>query len=73
MGELKLYVWPEFLPDYTPGLAVALAYSEEEAMAMIEKQYPEGSWLTKRQPRDWGPLEVHGLESPVVFSVTGGS
>lgn len=35
---LKLYVWEEFCTDYSPGLAFAIAKSEEDAKKQIIKK-----------------------------------
>lgn len=35
--NLKLYVWKHVLSDYTSGMAVAMAYSAEEAVELLKK------------------------------------
>lgn len=67
--ELKLFVWPEFAPDYTDGLAFAIAETEKEAYDMVAAKYlaEKSPWI----PSDFGPVEVHEI-SKVAFSVTGG-
>lgn len=47
---LKIYVWREFAPDYTNGLAVAIAETVQEAQGLI---VTELGW----NPSDWGPCE----------------
>jgi hypothetical protein len=38
-GRLRLYVWETVFTDFTPGLAVALAYDDQEARRLIARQY----------------------------------
>ena len=63
--ELRLYVWTEFSPNYTDGLAFAIAESENEARELVE---------TKRgyDVCEWGKLEVKSI-SKCGYSVYGGS
>lgn len=35
MTKLKLYVWAEFEPNYTDGLAFAIAETEDEARSLV--------------------------------------
>ena len=62
--KLKLYVWADFAPDYRPGLAFAIAHSEEEARKMVEAE----SGLVM----SWGALEVRPLNRPFAKGVQGG-
>lgn len=61
---LKLYVWPEFCPDYTMGLAFAIAETVQEAKSMVESKM--GFF-----PSDWGRVEEHPI-SKIAFAVYGG-
>ena len=63
--SLKLYVWTKFQPDYTGGLAFAVARSEVSAKKQILKS-------NGREVYAWGILSVHKLTSPISFSVSGG-
>jgi hypothetical protein len=63
--KLKLYVWTGFCPDYTNGLAVALASDETEARKMVAKN-------RGYDPHEWGTLEVQPITKPFAASVTGG-
>ena len=63
--KLKLFVWTDFSPDYTPGIAFAIAYSETEARAMIEKD--RGCAIAH-----WGTLTIHRLDRRLAKSVGGG-
>ena len=67
MPTLQLYVWEEFMPDWTGGLAVAIASSEEEARAQVILQ--QGGY----PPSDWGLLSIHPINTPIAFAVSGGS
>lgn len=62
---LKLYVWTGFSPDYTSGLAVAIASSETDARRQIIKCHGYN-------PDDWGELSVRPLNKRCAFSVSGG-
>lgn len=64
--ELKLFVWTEFEPDYTDGLAFAIAETEEEAKELVIKE-KYGS-----VPRKWGNLEILSLNEKTARSVEGG-
>jgi len=63
---VKLFIWTDFSPDYTSGLAFAIAKDEKEARKMIEKEYGF-------PPSDWGNLEVRPLNHKVAKCVNGGS
>ena len=66
MTKLKLFVWTGFSPDYTDGLAFAIAKTEKQAReAIIEKC----GW----DPSNWGVLEIRKLEDPCAYFVYGGS
>jgi len=62
---MKLYVWTGFSPDYTGGLAFAIAEDESDARKQIE---------SKRgfEVHSWGTLSVHCLDRRVAGSVSGG-
>jgi len=63
--KLKLYIWKDFCPDYTSGLAFAIAKDETETRKLVEKQ--TGLWI-----HDWGELEVRPLSRRIARAVTGG-
>jgi hypothetical protein len=65
LGPLALYVWTQFSPDYSGGLAVALAHNESLARDQIET-------AMGYNPSDWGDLEVHPLDKPMAAAVSGG-
>lgn len=62
---LKLYIWTGFCPDYSSGLAFAIAKDEVEARKLIEKD--KGHSID-----DWGELEIRPLNYRVGRSVSGG-
>jgi hypothetical protein len=64
--KLKLFVWEGFSPDYTDGLAFAIAHDESEGRKMIAENHGFS-------PSDWGKLSVHRLDRRCVYSVSGGS
>ena len=64
MAELKLFVWNEFSPDYTVGLAFAIAETEEEARKLVIEEYGMDAC-------SWGILEIKAIE-PCGYAVAGG-
>jgi len=64
-SKLKLYIWTDFLPDWTGGLAFAIARDEADARNLIEKEmgFPI---------RNWGKLEVKPLSRRLARAVSGG-
>lgn len=63
--ELKLYLFTHFSPDYTSGLAFAIAMDEVHARELIEKDLGYS-------PYDWGNLSIHALNEPIASAVSGG-
>lgn len=64
--QLKLFVWINFCPDYTSGLAFAIAKDETDARKQIEKKY---GW----EPYEWGTLTIKPLSRRYAECVAGGS
>lgn len=62
---MRLYVWTGFSPDYTGGLAVAIATSEKAARRAVIKH-------RGFSPSEWGTLSVHPVNKPFVETVSGG-
>ena len=62
---MKLFIWTEFCPDYTDGLAFAIAKDETEARQLIEKEL-------KNVPHTWGTLEILPLNKKTARAVYGG-
>ena len=69
--KLNLYVWENVMQDYSPGMAVALAESPEQAIDLIAKKAEELEGLGDYVRRHLivAPLIV---ENPEGFYVTGG-
>lgn len=63
--ELKLFVWTQFRPDYSSGLAVAIAHTMEEAIERIKEEKDIGDDA-------WGPVQVFPIDQTRVFAVCGG-
>lgn len=63
--NLKLYVWDKFSPDYSSGLAVAIAPDAETAELMVIERMGY-------DPGEWGDRQEFDLDEPVVFVVAGG-
>ena len=64
--KLKLFVWEDFCPDYTSGLAFAIATDETEARKLVTKS--RGC-----EPYEWGDLTIYPLMRRRAKSVSGGS
>ena len=62
---MKLFVWTNFAPDYTKGLAFAIAANLADAIALIIEKHGYN-------PSEWGTLETLPLDTPVARSVSGG-
>lgn len=63
--KLRLYVWEDFSPDYTSGLAFAIAESEAKARKLIEKRRGYTVY-------EWGTLRVYPLTKRIARCVSGG-
>jgi len=68
MEKLKLFVWTDFSPDYTSGLAFAIAKDEASAKREVRKVYP---WMADDRLDGWD-LTVHPMTRPISFAVSGG-
>jgi hypothetical protein len=66
VADMKLFIWTDFCPDYTSGLAFAIAKDETEARALIEKERGFAVY-------EWGTLEVRPLTRKVARCVSGGA
>ena len=65
--KLKLFIWTNFSPDYSSGLAFSIAKNEAEARKLIMIEHGEYG------PHDWGDLEIRRLDHRVARCVAGGS
>jgi hypothetical protein len=63
--KLKLFVWDSFSPDWSSGLAFAIASSEEKAKKIIIKKLGH-------VPYEWGDVEVYSLNKSIGFGRHGG-
>lgn len=63
--KLRLFVWTDFCPDYTSGLAFAIAEDETEARKLVVERYGG-------EPYTWGDLTIHPLTRKSAYYVTGG-
>ena len=63
--KLNLYIWTEFQPDYSNGLAFAIAETVEEAQEMITAQQD-------LEIDNWGKLTINHF-TKCVYSEQGGS
>ena len=62
---MRLFVWERFCPDYTDGLAFAIAENVEQAQKLVieSKGY---------EPYDWGDLKEFSVTEPRAYCVSGG-
>ena len=67
-NKMQLYVWDQFAPDYSDGLAFAIAESLSDAQVLVAGDDPFQIPVS-----DWGPVTIHDLDKPFFKSVTGGS
>jgi hypothetical protein len=63
--KLRLFVWTDFCPDYTGGLAFAIAKDETDARKQIEKDRVYSIY-------EWGTLRIYPLTKRIARSVSGG-
>lgn len=63
--KLKLYVWEKFSPDYSDGLAFAIAENLEEAQEMIMSQM-------KFRIVDFGPVNSYPIDEKICKYCLGG-
>ncbi len=63
--KLRLFVWTGFCPDYTSGLAFAIAKDETDARKLIEKERGYDVYT-------WGDLTIYPLTKRIARSVSGG-
>lgn len=63
--HMRLFVWEGFCPDYTDGLAFAIARNIEEAKKLVI----ESKGYT---PFDWGTVREFPVTEPRAFCVSGG-
>lgn len=65
INEKQVFIWREFMPDYSDGLAFAIAETESEARKLIIEELGYN-------PSDWGPIIVKTLDEKVAFACCGG-
>lgn len=53
-SKLRIYIWTDFAPDWSGGLAFGIAETEAEARALIVQN-------SGYNPSDWGTLEVRNI------------
>ena len=67
-SNLKLFIWTGYDPDYSGGLAFAIAEDERSARELVEKErdlpFPV---------REWGILEVKSVDKPIARELGGGA
>ncbi len=63
--KFKLFIWSGFCPDYTSGLAFAIAKDETDARKQIEKESEYAVY-------EWGKLEIKPLSRRIARCVSGG-
>jgi len=71
LKPLQLFVFEDFNPDYTDGLAFAIAASADEAKAMIRK-HRHHVYGCDVEPV-WGKMKVFAVDKRVARAVSGGA
>lgn len=66
LATLRLFVWTDFSPDYTSGLAFAIAKDETDARKQITKQRGYEVYT-------WGDLKIYPLTKRIARCVSGGA
>jgi hypothetical protein len=66
-NKMKLFVWHDFCPDYTSGLAIAIARTEKQA----KKQIAKANGYLPDDDR-FGVVKVYPIGKPIAFCVHGG-
>jgi len=67
MKKLMLFVWEGHCPDYSDGIAFAIAANEKDARALVEKKHGySGDHI------EWGTLTTYPLNVPIAFAISGG-
>ncbi len=65
MEKLKLYIWQDVLCDYTPGIAFAMASSEDEARQQIrERLLKDGLRVDADGPDEFSKAPDEVYETP---------
>ena len=64
--RLKLFVWTNFAPDYTGGLAFAIAENETEARQLVVAERGYSVYY-------WGDLTIYPISKKIARCVSGGS
>jgi hypothetical protein len=63
--KLKLFVFDGFSPDYSGGLAFAIAKDETDARKQIIEKHGYN-------PPEWGGLTIHRLDRRLAYAKSGG-
>ena len=63
--NLRVFVWTGFSPDYTAGLAFAIARDESDAREQIKQEHGY-------DPLTWGTLKIYPVTRRMARSVSGG-
>ncbi len=65
--ELFIFVWDQFCPNYTDGLAFAIAETVDQAQKLVSQSCYYGV-----EEDDWGRVKKFPLTKPIAFWVEGG-
>ena len=64
---LKLFVWDDWCPDYSSGVAFAIAESEQQAREMVMEKHG----IDPKAELRWGEVKTYKLTDKVVFAREG--
>lgn len=70
MKKMKLFVWPNVLSDYTPGIMFALAHDVDEARQMIMNSEKDLAFWERFERELASQPDVY--DQPIGFALWGG-
>ena len=69
-AALRLFIFEGFEPDYTDGLAMAIAEDETHARRLIVDYFEKTHGY---EPHHWGKLSIFPITKPIARAISGGS
>ncbi len=72
MIELKLYVWHDWMPDYTGGLAIVIARTSNEAKEILYNDYTRSYGSPQEEGEKLIEDDYHNLRDPEIFLIKHG-
>lgn len=70
--KMNLYIWDKFYPDYSDGLAMAIAPSFEQAVELVRKTgFGNKNTNDAYDPERWGEHRILPVDQSVAVAVLG--